>query len=143
MNISTFMGDHHRLCDEEYVTAEAMIVDQNWTEANTTFANAYDDFMLHFEREEKVLFPAFEQKTGMAGGPTEVMRMEHVRMKATLEELKDHLQNKDKDKFLGLSESFMILVQQHNMKEEQMLYAMMDRTFGKESDTLIKSLNKE
>lgn len=136
------MSNHHRECDESYVTAEALVVDQNWIKANTMFASAYDDFMLHFKREEDVLFPAFEEQTGMVGGPTEVMRMEHVRMKKTLEELKNYLQNQDKDKFLGLSESFMILVQQHNMKEEQMLYAMMDRTFGEESDVLVESLSK-
>ena len=37
------------------------------------------------------------------------------------------LENKDKDAYLSLAESMMILLQQHNMKEEQMLYAMCDR----------------
>ena len=36
------------------------------------------------------------------------------------------LDDKDKDAFLSLAESMMILLQQHNMKEEQMLYAMCD-----------------
>jgi len=140
MNISEFMADHHRACDDEYVKAEGLVVDQNWVEANTSFANAYADFNLHFKREEETLFPAFEEKTGMAGGPTQVMRSEHVRMRATLDELKNHLEAQDKDKFLGLSESFIILVQQHNMKEEQMLYSMMDKVFGAESENLVKQL---
>jgi len=140
MNISEFMTDHHRFCDDEYVKAEGMVVDKNWADANSAFTKAYDDFYLHFLREEKVLFPAFEEKTGMAGGPTEMMRSEHMRMKATLNELKTHLEAQDRDKFLGLSESFMIFVQQHNMKEEQMLYAMMDRVLGEDSDSLIEQI---
>jgi len=32
------------------------------------------------------------------------------------------------------------LVQQHNMKEEQMLYSMMDKVFGAESENLVKQL---
>ena len=69
-----------------------------------------------------------------------MMRSEHMRMKATLNELKTHLEAQDRDKFLGLSESFMIFVQQHNMKEEQMLYAMMDRVLGEDSDSLIEQI---
>jgi len=141
MTISEFMADHHRACDDDYVKAEGLVVDQNWLDANATFTEAYNNFNLHFAREEETLFPAFEEKTGMAGGPTEVMRSEHVRMKSTLNELKIHLEAQNKDKFLGLSESFMILVQQHNMKEEQMLYTMMDRVLGEESDTLVSQLS--
>ena len=37
------------------------------------------------------------------------------------------LQKRDMQSSLSLSESMMILLQQHNMKEEQMLYAMCDR----------------
>jgi hemerythrin-like domain-containing protein len=37
------------------------------------------------------------------------------------------IESEDKDAYLSLAESMMILLQQHNMKEEQMLYAMADR----------------
>jgi hemerythrin-like domain-containing protein len=36
------------------------------------------------------------------------------------------LENQDQDAYLSLAESMMILLQQHNMKEEQMLYSMCD-----------------
>ena len=36
------------------------------------------------------------------------------------------IESKAKEDFLSLGESMMILLQQHNMKEEQMLYAMCD-----------------
>ncbi|MBT5291782.1 MAG: hemerythrin domain-containing protein [Thiotrichales bacterium] len=141
MNISEFMSEHHRECDNIYVKAEGLVSEQKWQEANDAFTQAYDNFMLHFDREEQTLFPEFEQKTGMDQGPTQMMRSEHMRMKATLEELKESLQNKDKDKFLGNSEAFMIFVQQHNMKEEQMLYAMMDRIFDTEAQELIAKIS--
>ena len=38
----------------------------------------------HFEMEEAVLFPAFEEATGMTQGPTMVMHAEHVQMKGVL-----------------------------------------------------------
>lgn len=140
MSISQFMSKHHRECDDVYVKAEGLVSEQKWEEASDAFTQAYDDFMLHFNREESTLFPAFEDKTGMTNGPTQMMRSEHMRMKATLKDLKMALQEKDKDKFLGHSEAFMIFVQQHNMKEEQMLYAMMDNVFDTESEELLKEI---
>ncbi len=62
----------------------------------------------------------------MQGGPTQMMRMEHAQMLQVLEQMKDDIINKDKEHFFGLSETLMMLMQQHNMKEEQMLYRMAD-----------------
>ncbi len=44
---------------------------------------------------------------------------------------------------LSLSESMMILLQQHNMKEEQMLYAMCDRVIPEEQKSEIISKMSE
>jgi hemerythrin-like domain-containing protein len=48
------------------------------------------------------------------------------------------VERKDTDAYLSLAESMMILLQQHNMKEEQMLYAMCDRVIpqDKKEETL-------
>jgi len=40
--------------------------------------------------------------------------------------------------FLGLAETLMLLMQQHNMKEEQVLYRMMDQVYGEEVNDLLK-----
>ena len=37
---------------------------------------------------------------------------------------------RSKNHFFGVSESLMMLMQQHNMKEEQMLYKMADMHLG-------------
>jgi hemerythrin-like domain-containing protein len=42
------------------------------------------------------------------------------------------IENKDSDAFLSIAESMMIMLQQHNMKEEQMLYSMCDRMIPQE-----------
>jgi iron-sulfur cluster repair protein YtfE (RIC family) len=39
--------------------------------------------------------------------------------------LDNALSAQDKDEYLGLSETLMVMMQQHNMKEEMMLYPMM------------------
>jgi hemerythrin-like domain-containing protein len=51
--------------------------------------------------------------------------MEHQQMRALVQSLDNALAAKDKDEYLGLSETLMVMMQQHNMKEEMMLYPMM------------------
>ena len=71
--------------------------------------------------------PTFETITGSSEGPTRVMRHEHDQVRGLLGKMAEAVENEDSDAYLSMAESMMILLQQHNMKEEQMLYAMCDR----------------
>ena len=44
--------------------------------------------------------------------------------------LKSCLDSQDQQQFLGMTETLMMLTQQHNMKEEQMLYPMTDQALS-------------
>ena len=80
-----------------------------------------------------MLFPAFEEVNGPAG-PTQMMRMEHAQMRIMVEQIRTALAARDQQTFLGLAETLMLLIQQHNMKEEQILYPMMDESIVNVSD---------
>ena len=110
----------------------------NAKEAYETFANATER---HFQMEERVMFVEFEQKTGMVAGPTEMMRQEHMQMRNLIKEMAIAIELKDKDKFFGNSETLMILMQQHNMKEEQMLYTMAQQHLSAESERIIAMMD--
>ena len=128
--ISSFLTSDHRACDNEFANLENAIASQDWEEAKNQFEKFSLDLTHHFDMEEKVMFPAFEEVTGMTQGPTMVMRMEHSQMRNILDDLKSDIEKKDKNHFFGVSESLMMLMQQHNMKEEQMLYEMADMHLG-------------
>jgi hemerythrin-like domain-containing protein len=95
----------------------------------------------HFQREERVMFPEFENKTGMLNGPTEMMRQEHAQMRNLMSQLLEAIETNDKDKFFGLSETLMILLQQHNMKEEQMLYTMAQQHLSAEAPRIVEMMD--
>jgi len=133
MIISQFMTQEHRDCDTEFAAAEQAAADGNWTGAEEKFMIFANDTLRHFKREEEELFPAFEAQTGSNEGPTQVMRYEHEQVKGLIGKLAEAVESKDKDSYLSLCESMMILLQQHNMKEEQMLYAMCDRVLPPET----------
>jgi hemerythrin-like domain-containing protein len=133
MIISQFMTQEHRDCDTGFAKTEQLVADAKWEEAEEAFLAFANETLTHFKREEEALFPAFEAQTGSVEGPTQVMRYEHEQVKGLIGKLSEALESRERDAFLSLSESMMILLQQHNMKEEQMLYAMCDRVLPPES----------
>ena len=76
----------------------------------------------------------------MTQGPTQVMRGEHAEMRATLAQLRAALASRDLDEFGGEAETLLIMMQQHNMKEENILYPMCDMRLGADRDTLVDTL---
>jgi len=143
MIISQFMTQEHRDCDTSFAEAEQAAASEDWSKAEENFLIFSNDVLRHFKREEDELFPAFEAQTGSSEGPTQVMRYEHEQVKGLIGKLAHALESQDKDAYLSLSESMMILLQQHNMKEEQMLYAMCDRVLPPEIKTSTLEKMKE
>jgi len=127
MIISAYMRAEHRECDEMFAAAERSVIDGNFKQASEQFLLFADDTLKHFKKEEESLFPTFETITGSSEGPTRVMRHEHDQVRGLLGKMAEAVENEDSDAYLSMAESMMILLQQHNMKEEQMLYAMCDR----------------
>ncbi len=138
--IGEFLGTDHRACDEMFAAAETAVAQQGCDSARDQFAAFRAAMAHHFAMEEDVLFPAFEARTGMSSGPTQVMRMEHEQMRGLLDDMGDALARSDSDGFLGLSETLNMLMQQHNVKEENMLYPMSDRALGEGRAQVIRDM---
>lgn len=139
-SIGEFLGTDHRACDEWFAAAETAVAQQRWDGARGDFEAFRAAMARHFAMEEDVLFPAFEARTGMSTGPTQVMRMEHAQMRGLIEDMAQALGRVDQDGFLGLSETLNMLMQQHNVKEENMLYPMSDRALGDERERLVREM---
>jgi hemerythrin-like domain-containing protein len=138
--ILDFMGGNHRACDDLFAAAEGAAAQKNWDSARSLFERFQAAMAHHLAMEEKVLFPAFEARTGMSMGPTQVMRMEHEQMRGLLQEMASAVANADQGRYLGLSETLNMLMQQHNLKEENVLYPMTDQVLEGERDSLIRSM---
>jgi len=138
--ILEFMRDDHRACDHLYTEAENALADKKTEEAKELFNQFYHATNHHFDMEEKQLFTTFERRTGMMGGPTQMMRYEHQQLRALLESMLRSLNEGKVDDFFGQGESMMIMLQQHNMKEEQMLYPMIDQTLGMDGELMVQTL---
>ena len=123
-SIPDYLGAQHRQCDEVFTEAESAVAENDWPLAKQKWEVFASLLEAHMEAEETILFPQFEQATGMTHGPTQVMRMEHEQMRILVNELDQALSANNQGEYLGLSETMVIMMQQHNMKEETMLYPM-------------------
>ncbi|MBK7024340.1 MAG: hemerythrin domain-containing protein [Sulfuritalea sp.] len=130
MSITSPLFQHHKHCDEIFADAEEACEKGDWTVGAAAFELLRAQLETHFASEEELLFPAFEAATGMTSGPTEVMRGEHRQMRDLLAQMQVAVGSRDGDAFGGAAETLLILMQQHNMKEENILYPMCDNALG-------------
>ncbi|MGA8055334.1 MAG: hemerythrin domain-containing protein, partial [Burkholderiales bacterium] len=111
--------------------------DQDWPALEKQYGIFLNRMKRHFAMEEEVLFPAFEHETGMTSGPTEMMRHEHQEMRGLFDQMQAAIAAGDADEYLGLAETLLVMMQQHNRKEEEILYRMMDQALASEAASLL------
>jgi len=143
MNLITpYLGSGHARCDSLLVEAETRAGKGDWEQTALSLERFRQALERHFRMEEDILFPAFEEATGNTAGPTAVMRMEHRQIRAILVSMQDAQQARDADSFLGHSETLNIMMQQHNLKEEGILYPMADRALSGRLEEIIEAMDK-
>jgi iron-sulfur cluster repair protein YtfE (RIC family) len=136
MPVTDVMQKNHRECDELFAVAETAVSNQDWDAATQAWNRFTTELETHLtDKEEGKLFPAFEAVNGPMG-PTQIMRGEHQQMRALVAQMNEVLSSKNDQQFLGLADTLMMLMQQHNMKEEQILYPMIDMRVANATDLL-------
>jgi iron-sulfur cluster repair protein YtfE (RIC family) len=126
----SFEADHARLDGlfESYRHAKR----SNIAQAKEFFKEFKFGLQRHIVWEEQILFPLFEEKTGLFhAGPTEVMRQEHRLIGMYLEAVHEKVRNRDPN---SDNEDFALLsaLAIHNQKEENILYPALDRLLSDE-----------
>ncbi len=127
--ITTFYEEDHDRLDELFKVFQ--------TSKRSDFAKAKEAFkefkvglQRHIVWEEELLFPMWEEKTGMIeDGPTPVMRFEHSQIKQQLDAIHQKVegQNLDTDQE---EQALLNLLSSHNRKEERALYPAIDNVIN-------------
>lgn len=136
------MARHHQYCDGLFSRSENLVATRSWDHAAEVFAAFQTAVLQHFTAEESLIFPAFEETTGMRMGPTQVMREEHVQMRQLMDAAYAALQERDADDYTGYTETLLIMMQQHNLKEENVLYPLCDQHLGPQAGVLLPQLQE-
>lgn len=122
---AVFGGDHDRL--DALFTSFQELKRSDLEEAKRIFSDFKRGLERHIVWEQELLFPLWEEKTGMTeGGPTEVMRMEHRRIEECLRAIDRKLEAHDPDSDAE-EHALLELLGSHNVKEERVLYPAIDQ----------------
>jgi hemerythrin-like domain-containing protein len=131
--LAAYFTNDHRHCDAGWAEVEGAAESGQETAVVECWQRFDRNLRRHLAMEEELLFPAFEAATGMHNaGPSHVMRMEHEQMRGVLDQMAAAIDRGDRDELLDQGETLHILIQQHNMKEEGMLYPMAEQVLAAE-----------
>ena len=135
--------DHDRLDDLEAAAFQARAAG----DLPSAF-DLYSEFAFGLRRhigfEEDLLFPAFEQGTGMppTAGPTAVMRTEHREILQLLEQIELGIGDAAAP-VAALRALFHAVLGEHNVKEEQVLYPAVDQLLRDDgADALVRRIQR-
>lgn len=131
-SVAAYLGwDHDRL-DAMLVRALELTKNNRWDHAAALIADFHTGLFRHIYVEEEILFPAFDGANGSTGGgPTEVMRDEHVMIKECVDGLLAAATAMDQDELDRHHANLLGVLVEHNMKEESVLYPETDKALGK------------
>ena len=138
--ISDHMIKHHRECDAVLGRVKEAAMSSDWAVLQKEAGTFLHEIERHIEFEETLLFPAFEQTTGMREEPTATMRLDHKQLRGMFAQMRAALEARDAKRCLDASMTLMILLQEHNLKEESMMYPMLDRALGDDTRGLLTQL---
>lgn len=137
-SINSYMTQDHDIIDGTAERALTAARAQDWATLEREGPDFLRRLRRHIEMEEQLLFPAFEQRTGMsAGGPSAVMRIEHEQMQPILERMDQAVAARDGAGYEQASGALLQILMPHNMKEEQMMYPMIDQAVGADAQALL------
>ncbi len=119
--IVDFMSKDHDRLDAIYAKFRQ---EKDTAKARDLFSQFDTGLRAHISWEEEILFPPFEEKTGMRDvGPTAVMRMEHQQIKQFLQAIAGKIGTDISAEAQGLEN----VLSAHNHKEENVLYPWLDQ----------------
>jgi len=141
--LAAFFAQDHRECDSRWAELEEFLDSGNTDDALQAWQVFDDDLRRHLAMEEDILFPAFDASSEMGGGsPTAMMRMEHQQMRGLLDHIGAAMSCGDSEEAMDLGETLLMVIQQHIVKEEGMLYPMAENMLAGEWETLAEQLEK-
>ena len=138
--ISDYLKNDHARCDDLFTQTEFYVNQKRWDDAQISF-NLFRDFLnKHINIEESIIFPALEYAIDSATGPTNIMRMEHVYIRGINHHLYESINKKNTVSFFDHSDTLQLILQQHNLKEEDTWYAMIDRALNSTKNEVIHAM---
>ena len=141
--LKEFFTSDHRACDNAYAALESVAQGGNADQVAECWRRFKGAMNCHLAMEEEVLFPEFDAAIGMHGaGPTAVMKMEHDQMRGVMSQMEQCVEDGEYEDMLDHGDTLLMLIQQHNVKEEGILYSMAQQHLSHKWDEIAARLHE-
>jgi iron-sulfur cluster repair protein YtfE (RIC family) len=142
VTVTEYMSGDHQEIDALRDAALRALQEGDHEAAGSHFAAYAARLGRHIRLEEELLFPLFEVRTGVSGGPTSVLREEHDELRRVVDEARAAAAARR-----GFAEALAALartVDEHCVREERVLFPMLDRQLlPNERAALVARLERE
>ena len=138
--ICAYLKFDHQKCDELFDAVETAVSQRDWKAANEYF-RPYDSMMRqHIRMEEKILIPAFLQAIPESHELIAILSTEHVQIQALIDRMWNAIRRFDAIDYALHAETLTLLLQHHALKEEDMLYPLLDRALGSNGTRIVRAM---
>lgn len=143
MSVSDYLESDHVRLDRMLKQVERLLAARDLAGSASLFGEFAGGLNRHIDAEEQVLFPEFERRTGITGGPTTVMRAEHLEIRSWMARVAERLEANDATAARSAIAQLTAALSDHNMKEEHVVYPMTDAAADEaERDAIVQQMVK-
>lgn len=139
--VSNYLAHDHDRCDGLYADAVALVAAHDWEQAAVSFLAFAEAMRRHVEMEERVIYPAFEQLLANTAAPTQSLHAEHQLLCEIMYRMSMAIKRRDVIEFSDHADSFRLTTEQHNLKEEGILFPMFDKLLRPRYDELVRAMD--
>ncbi|MBA5687851.1 hemerythrin domain-containing protein [Rugamonas apoptosis] len=139
--VSNYLAHDHSRCDGLYADAVAHVAAHDWDQAAISFLEFAEAMRRHVEMEERVVYPAFEELLANTAAPTQSLHAEHHLLCEIMHRMGMAIQRRDVIEFSDHADTFRLITEQHNLKEEGILFPMFDKLLRPRYDELVHAMD--
>lgn len=140
-SLAEYLSGEHIQSRKLFADAERAVCEEQWEIAILHFEHLIFDLEQHFKKEELISFPSLVSALEHAQVPIAVMYQEHNQIRRLLIHIRLILRRRDKNSFLRNSESLITLMNQHNHREENIIYHIAGDMLHKEISDVIRQMD--
>lgn len=137
LTVSKFLKRDHIHCDQLFDCVEECVDNEDWLGASAAMQRFSAAMEQHIGMEEQILYPALERTLVQGMQPVAMLRVEHRQLSMLLIRLDEAVKCQARNDFLLHAETFALLRQQHDMKEDELLYPFLDQLLVRERDAIL------
>ena len=126
----TFFTEDHRRCDSTWGEFEEHVASGDDAAAQGSWKAFHDQLLLHLQMAAAGVCPAFVGAWARPGGPPAVLGQVQAPLGGRGAQMAGAANGGDLQRVLDQGDTLLMLIQQHNAKEEAMLYPMTERALA-------------